>query len=76
MTSPALALNIAAGALLGAGLARAVGWPGAERGGPWTVFAAGIALSLAWWDVRALPQPVVVLFIASSAQAFRLRAPR
>ena len=57
-------------------LARAVGWLGVGRGGPCAVFAAGIALSLAWWDVRALPQPVVVLFIASSAQAFRLRAPR
>ena len=55
MTSPALAPNIAAGALLGAGLGRAAGW---------------------WRDARALAQPVVVLFIASSAQAFRLRAPR
>jgi hypothetical protein len=68
--------NIAAGALLGAGLARAVERPGAGRWGRWLVFAAGIALSLAWRDARALAQPVVVLFIASSAQAFRLRAPR
>jgi hypothetical protein len=76
MTSPALVLfrprNIAAGALL----ARALEWAGAGRGGPWAVFAAGVALSLARRDARALAQPVVVLFIASSAQAFRLRAPR
>jgi hypothetical protein len=69
-------LNIAAGALLGAGLARALGWPGAGRWGPWAVFAALAALSLAWRDAHALAQPVVVLFIASSALGFRLRAPR
>ena len=68
--------NIAAGALLGAGLARGLGWPGAGRWGRWLVFAAGVALSLAWRDARALAQPVVVLFIASSALGFRLRAPR
>ncbi len=68
--------NIAAGALLGVGLARALGWPGAGRWGRWLVFAAGIALSLAWRDARALAQPVVVLFIASSALGFRLNAPR
>jgi hypothetical protein len=68
--------NIAAGALLGAGLARALERPGAGRWSLWTAFAAGIVLSLAWRDARALAQPVVVLLIASSAQAFRPRAPR
>ena len=68
--------TIAAGALLGAGLARALEWPGAGRWGRWAAFAAGVALSLGWRDARALAQPVVVLFIASSALGFRLRAPR
>ena len=69
--------NIAAGVLLGAGLARTLDWPGAGRWGLWAVFAAGAALSVvAWRDARALAQPVVVLLIASSALGFRPRAPR
>lgn len=71
-----LLFNIAAGAILGAGLARALGWPGMARWDLWAVFAALAALSLAWRDAHALAQPVVVLFIASSALGFRLRAPR
>jgi hypothetical protein len=71
-----LLFNIAAGALLGAGLARAAERPGARRWDRWVAFAAGIALSLAWRDARALAQPAVVLFIASSAPAFRLCARR
>ena len=68
--------NVAAGALLGAGLARAVGRSGMGRWGLWAAFAVGVALSVAWRDARALAQPVVVLLIASSALGVRLRAPR
>jgi hypothetical protein len=71
-----LLFNVAAGALLGAGLARALGWAGAGRWGLWAAFAAGVVLSLARQDAHALGQPVVLLFIASSAQAFRLSARR
>ena len=71
-----LLFSVAAGALLGAGLARALGWAGAWRWGLWAAFAAGIVLSLARRDAPALGQPVVLLFIASSALSFRLRARR
>lgn len=68
--------SAAAGACLGAGLARALGGPGAARCGLWVALAAGIALSVAGRDAPALGQPAIVLFIASSALGFRLRARR
>ncbi len=71
-----LLFSVGAGALLGAGLARALGWAGAGRWGLWAAFAAGIVLSLARRDAHALGQPVVLLFIASSALGIRLRARR
>lgn len=49
---------------------------GAGRWGPWAAFPAGIVLSLARRDPHALGQPVVLLFIASSALGIRLRARR
>src|SRR5690349_856434 len=64
------------GVLLGAGLARGFGRPGAPRLGVWLAFAAGVALSVARWDPHALVAPVVVLLIASSALGFRLGARR
>jgi hypothetical protein len=66
----------AAGAVLGAGLVRVLGGPGAARWGLWVALATGIVLSVARRDARALGQPVVMLFIASSALGFRLRARR
>jgi hypothetical protein len=71
-----LLFSVGAGVLLGAGLARALGWAGAGRWGLWAAFAAGIVLSLARRDAHALGQPVVLLFIASSALGIRLRARR
>ena len=71
-----LLFSAGAGVLLGAGLARALGWAGAGRWGLWAAFAAGIVLSLARRDAHALGQPVVLLFIASSALGIRLRARR
>ncbi len=64
------------GALLGAGLARGLGQPGAPRSGVWLAFAAAGALSVSRWDPSALVAPVVVLLIASSALGFRLGARR
>jgi hypothetical protein len=66
----------AAGAFLGAGVARVLGGPGAARWGLWVALATGIVLSVARRDAQALRQPGVVLFIASSALGFRLRARR
>ena len=71
-----LLFNVAAGALAGVGLARALGWAGAGSFRLWAAFAAGLVLSLARRDAHALGQPVVLLFIASSALGFRLRARR
>ena len=69
-----LLFNVAAGALLGAGLARALGSAGAGRFRLWAALAVGIVLSVAHRDTSALGQPVVLLFIASSALGFQLRA--
>jgi hypothetical protein len=54
----------------------ALGWPGAGLFCLWAAFAAGVVLSLARRDAHALGQPVVVLFLASSALGFRLYARR
>jgi hypothetical protein len=71
-----LLFNVAAGALFGAGLARALGCTGAGRFRLWAALAAGIVLSLAHRDPHALGQPAVLLFITSSALGFRHRARR
>ncbi len=68
-----LLFSVVAGALLGAGLARALGSAGAGRFRLWAALAVGIVLSVAHRDTSALGQPVVLLFIASSALGFQLR---
>jgi hypothetical protein len=62
------------GALIGAGIARGLGRPGAARWTLWIAFAAGVLLSVAPMGAAALRAPVLPLFIAASALGFRLGA--
>lgn len=65
------------GALLGAALALALTRRGAgARWGLWATFAAGGVLSAASMGAASLRQPVLLLFIASSAFGFRSGARR
>jgi hypothetical protein len=72
-----LLFAVAAGALIGGGLALArARRPGVGPWGLWIPFAAGALLSVAYADARSLARPVVLLFIAASALGFRLGARR
>ncbi len=73
----ALRFAVAAGALVGGGLALArARRTGAAPWALWVAFAVGALLSVAYADARSLARPVVLLFIAASALGFRLGARR
>ncbi len=71
-----LLFTVAAGALLGVVIARALTRRGAVAWwGLWAAFAAGVVLSAAGMGAVPLPPPVLLL-IAASAPGFRLGARR
>lgn len=68
-----LLFTVALGALSGAALALALAPRAAlARWGLWAAFAAGVVLSAVAMGAVSLRQPVLLLFIASSALGFRL----
>jgi hypothetical protein len=72
-----LLFTVALGALLGAALAQARSRRASlARWGSWAALVAGIVLSAACMDPVSLRQPVLLLFIASSALGFRFGARR
>jgi hypothetical protein len=76
-TVASLLCALVLGALLGAALALAPTRRGAgARWGLWVAFAAAAVLSAASMGGASLRQPVLLLFIASSALGFRLGARR
>lgn len=73
----ALLFTVGLGVLLGAALARALARRGTSASWAlWAAFAAGVVLSVAGLGAASLRQPVLLLFIASSALGFRLGARR
>lgn len=72
-----LLFTVALGALIGAAPARALARRGALAGWwLWAAFAAGVVLSAIAMGAVSLRQPVLLLFIASSALGFRFGARR
>jgi hypothetical protein len=72
-----LLFTVALGALLGAALGQARSRRAtAARWGSWAWLVVGIVLSAAGMDLVSLRQPVLLLFIASSALGFRFGARR